>query len=64
VDQNFSLINHFSQELEAHQQTAEGRGAKGSALQAVQEREKFLLLEQMRYETYILTLRTKHPHDA
>ena len=52
------------QDLEEHQQSPPSRGTKGSALQAYTEKHEFLTFEIMRYETYILTLRTKNAHDA
>ena len=58
------LAFQIREEFEAHQQTAPPKGTKGSSLQAYEEKSEFLTFEIMRYETYILTLRTKNALDA
>jgi hypothetical protein len=52
------------QELEAHQETLPPKGTKGSTLAAFNDKAEFFTFERMRYETYILTLRTKNGHEA
>ncbi len=51
-------------DIEEHLQNPPPKGAKANILSSYREKQEFLKFEIMRYETYILTLRTKSTHDS
>ena len=59
------LRREYEEELKLSSTSSTLSGSRaGKAMQESKEKEEFLLFEIMRYETYILTLRTKNAHDT
>jgi len=67
---NDQLASHESQlqqlraEYDEALRSAPLKNAKATVWQSYREREEFMQFEIMRYDTYILTLRTKNAHDT
>ena len=58
------LRREYEEELKIASRASSNSGSRNKAVQESKEKEEFLLFEIMRYETYILTLRTKNAHDT
>ena len=52
-------LMQLRREIEDHLQSPPSRSAKGAQLHNFKDKREFLTFEIKRYETYILTLRTK-----
>jgi hypothetical protein len=58
-----SQLLQLRREIEDHLRSPPPKNAKATVWQSYKEKQEFLKFEIMRYETYILTLRTKNAHD-
>ena len=59
-----SQLAQLQAEVDEASKATPAKQAKATVWQSYRQKEEFLQFEVMRYETYILTLRTKNAHET